>query len=123
MNGIFFYTFFCVACIEIVQIFSKQTILSSSPWLEKIRSEVKHFEDIRLDVDKLLLQARESDRIRSQMVVLERRVQVNFCCNGAIAKFLYKIFLLFRDTDSTRGKNCSHINGTTSSRTMRRIAT
>lgn len=41
-----------------------------------MRSEIKHFEDNRIDVDKLLQQNRESDRIRSQMVILERRVQV-----------------------------------------------
>lgn len=53
-----------------------QTISSSSPWLEKLRSEVKHFEETKIDVEKLLVQARESDRVRSQMVILERRVQV-----------------------------------------------
>lgn len=53
-----------------------KAISTSSPWLEKIRVEVKSFEDNRIDVDKLIIQSREADRIRSQMVVLERRVQV-----------------------------------------------
>ncbi|KAJ6647128.1 Formin-like protein 1, partial [Pseudolycoriella hygida] len=53
-----------------------KAISTSSPWLEKIRAEVKHFEDNKIDVDKLIIQSREADRIRSQMVVLERRVQI-----------------------------------------------
>lgn len=55
-----------------------QTISSSSPWLEKLRAEVKHFEETKIDVENLMVQARESSRTRSQMVILERRVQVSF---------------------------------------------
>ncbi|XP_055372780.1 uncharacterized protein LOC129606464 [Condylostylus longicornis] len=53
-----------------------KTISSTSPWLEKLRAEIRHFEEIRIDVDKLQSLARESERIRSQMVILERRVQI-----------------------------------------------
>ncbi|XP_037033429.1 uncharacterized protein LOC119072345 isoform X2 [Bradysia coprophila] len=53
-----------------------KAISTSSPWVEKIRAEVKNFEDSKIDVKKLIVQSRESDRIRSQMVVLERRVQI-----------------------------------------------
>lgn len=51
-------------------------IESSSPWLEKLRIEVRRFDELKIDIEKLQLQARESDRIRSQMVILERRVQI-----------------------------------------------
>lgn len=53
-----------------------QTITDSSPWLEKLHNEVRHFEEHKIDVEKLLVQNREAERIRSQMVILERRVQV-----------------------------------------------
>lgn len=50
---------------------------------------MKYFEDIKIDVDKLILQSREADKIRGQMVVLERRVQVNF-----YTKFRFRIMIL-----------------------------
>lgn len=53
-----------------------QLLASNSPWLEKLRAEIKYFEDIKIDIDKLIAQNRESDKIRGQMNVLERRVQV-----------------------------------------------
>ncbi|XP_037941862.1 uncharacterized protein LOC119674778 [Teleopsis dalmanni] len=53
-----------------------KTISSSSPWLDNLRNEIKHFNEIYVDVDKMLMQAREADRVRSQMVILERRVQI-----------------------------------------------
>lgn len=60
-----------------VKIRPPQTITDSSPWLEKLHNEVRHFEEHKIDVEKLLVQNREAERIRSQMVILERRVQVN----------------------------------------------
>lgn len=42
-----------------------------------MRSEIKYYEDISIDIDKLMIQSREADKIRGQMAVLERRVQVN----------------------------------------------
>lgn len=53
-----------------------QTISSSSPWLDVLRNELKKFHDIYVDVDKMITQSREADRVRSQMVILERRVQI-----------------------------------------------
>lgn len=58
-----------------------QTINDSSPWLEKLHNEVRHFQEHRIDVEKLLVQNREAERIRSQMVVLERKVQVRVSAN------------------------------------------
>lgn len=54
-----------------------QLISTSSPWYDKLRAEIKYFEDINIDIDKLMVQNRESDKIRGQMAVLERRVQVS----------------------------------------------
>ncbi|XP_030375498.1 uncharacterized protein LOC115624795 [Scaptodrosophila lebanonensis] len=53
-----------------------RTISSSSPWLDSLRSEIKHFNELYIDVDKMIRQARDADRVRSQMVILERRVQI-----------------------------------------------
>ncbi|XP_075164973.1 multiple wing hairs isoform X2 [Haematobia irritans] len=53
-----------------------KTISSSSPWLDVLRQELKKFHDIYVDVDKMITQSREADRVRSQMVILERRVQI-----------------------------------------------
>lgn len=58
--------------------FSLQLISSSSQWYDKLRAEIKYFEDINIDIDKLMVQSREADKIRGQMAVLERRVQVSF---------------------------------------------
>lgn len=41
-----------------------------------MRNELKRFSDIYVDVDKMINQSREADRVRSQMVILERRVQI-----------------------------------------------
>lgn len=41
-----------------------------------MKSEIKRFEDHRIDIEALLQQGRDAERIRSQMVLLERRVQV-----------------------------------------------
>ncbi|XP_067627385.1 uncharacterized protein mwh isoform X2 [Eurosta solidaginis] len=53
-----------------------KTISPASPWLENLRNEVKRFNELYVDVDKMIIQAREADRVRSQMVILERRVQI-----------------------------------------------
>lgn len=51
-------------------------ISTNSQWYDKLRAEIKYFEDIKIDIDKLISQSREADKIRGQMVVLERRVQI-----------------------------------------------
>ncbi|XP_017863122.1 PREDICTED: uncharacterized protein LOC108613869 isoform X2 [Drosophila arizonae] len=53
-----------------------RTISSSSPWLDALRAEIKRFNELHIDVDKMMAQARDADRVRSQMVILERRVQI-----------------------------------------------
>lgn len=53
-----------------------RTISSSSPWLDALKAEVKRFNELHIDVDKMMAQARDADRVRSQMVILERRVQI-----------------------------------------------
>lgn len=70
--------------------------------MEKIRAEVKNFEDNKIDVEKLIIQSRESDRIRSQMVVLEKRVQV--ICENLMRKDLHIFMLCF--LDPSRRENC-----------------
>lgn len=55
----------------------QQTISPASPWHENLRNEMKRFHELYVDVDKMITQAREADRVRSQMVILERRVQVS----------------------------------------------
>lgn len=56
---------------------SLQLISSNSQWYDKLRAEIKYFEDINIDIDKLMVQSREADKIRGQMALLERRVQVS----------------------------------------------
>ncbi|XP_036334685.1 uncharacterized protein LOC118745266, partial [Rhagoletis pomonella] len=53
-----------------------KTISPASPWHENLRNEMKRFHELYVDVDKMITQAREADRVRSQMVILERRVQI-----------------------------------------------
>ncbi|XP_068141912.1 uncharacterized protein mwh isoform X2 [Drosophila tropicalis] len=53
-----------------------RTISSSSPWLDALRIEIKRFNELHIDVDKMMAQARDAERVRSQMVILERRVQI-----------------------------------------------
>ncbi|XP_052847725.1 uncharacterized protein LOC128259413 isoform X1 [Drosophila gunungcola] len=53
-----------------------RTISSSSPWLDALKIEVKRFNELHIDVDQMITQARDADRVRSQMVILERRVQI-----------------------------------------------
>uniref|UniRef100_A0A0K8VL65 Formin-like protein 1 n=2 Tax=Bactrocera latifrons TaxID=174628 RepID=A0A0K8VL65_BACLA len=53
-----------------------KTISPASSWVENLRNEIKRFHELYVDVDKMITQAREADRVRSQMVILERRVQI-----------------------------------------------
>ncbi|XP_016993195.3 uncharacterized protein mwh isoform X1 [Drosophila takahashii] len=53
-----------------------RTISSSSPWLDALKIEVKRFNELHIDVDQMITQARDAERVRSQMVILERRVQI-----------------------------------------------
>ncbi|XP_059622451.1 uncharacterized protein LOC132265705 [Phlebotomus argentipes] len=49
---------------------------TSSPWMEKLRVEVRRWEEGKIDVERLQRQAREAEKMRSQVVILERRVQI-----------------------------------------------
>ncbi|XP_055530854.1 uncharacterized protein LOC129721836 isoform X2 [Wyeomyia smithii] len=51
-------------------------ISSTSPWLERLRTEVKRWEAIRIDIEQLQCQARSAEQVRSRLVILERRVQI-----------------------------------------------
>uniref|UniRef100_A0A8W7MTY6 GBD/FH3 domain-containing protein n=2 Tax=Anopheles arabiensis TaxID=7173 RepID=A0A8W7MTY6_ANOAR len=53
-----------------------KTISSTSPWLERLRLEVKRWDAIRIDIEQLQLQARSAEQVRSRLVILERRVQI-----------------------------------------------
>uniref|UniRef100_A0A182K6Z7 GBD/FH3 domain-containing protein n=1 Tax=Anopheles christyi TaxID=43041 RepID=A0A182K6Z7_9DIPT len=53
-----------------------KTISSTSPWLERLRMEVKRWDAIRIDIEQLQLQARSAEQVRSRLVILERRVQI-----------------------------------------------
>lgn len=81
--ALFDYIVFCII---------SQLISTSSPWYDKLRAEIKYFEDINIDIDKLMVQNRESDKIRGQMAVLERRVQVSIDLN--ILKIHHRRFVV-----------------------------
>lgn len=49
-------------------------ISSTSPWLEKLLSEIKRFDSIRIDIDELQKQVRSSEQVRNKLVILERKV-------------------------------------------------
>ncbi|KAL9707096.1 hypothetical protein quinque_010614 [Culex quinquefasciatus] len=51
-------------------------ISSTSPWLERLRIEVKRWDAIRIDIEQLQNQARSAEQVRSRLVILERRVQI-----------------------------------------------
>lgn len=53
-----------------------KTISSTSPWIEKLRFEVKRWDIIKIDLEALQIQARSAEQVRSKMVILERRVQI-----------------------------------------------
>uniref|UniRef100_A0A4Y0BWA1 GBD/FH3 domain-containing protein n=2 Tax=Anopheles funestus TaxID=62324 RepID=A0A4Y0BWA1_ANOFN len=53
-----------------------KTISSTSPWLERLRLEVKRWDAIRIDIEQLQHQARSAEQVRSRLVILERRVQI-----------------------------------------------
>ncbi|KAL7044480.1 hypothetical protein ACKWTF_001921 [Chironomus riparius] len=51
-------------------------ISSTSPWLQKLLDEIKHFESIKIDVEILQKQVRTAEQCRSKMVILERKVEM-----------------------------------------------
>lgn len=51
-------------------------INNTSPWYEKIQQEIKYWDENRIDIETLSNKAREVDKMRSQVLMLERRVQI-----------------------------------------------
>lgn len=51
-------------------------INESSPWYDRIQQEIKMWDDNRIDIEKLAIKARDFDKVKNQMVVLERRIQI-----------------------------------------------
>lgn len=51
-------------------------INDSSPWFERIQQEIRMWDENRIDVEKLAVKARDCDKMKSQMVILERRIQI-----------------------------------------------
>lgn len=51
-------------------------INDSSPWFERIQQEIKIWDENRIDIEKLAMKARDCDKMKSQMVILERRIQI-----------------------------------------------
>lgn len=51
-------------------------INDSSPWLERIQQEIKIWDENRIDIEKLAMKARDCDKMKNQMVILERRIQI-----------------------------------------------
>lgn len=49
-------------------------ISSTSPWLEKLQSEIKRFDSIKIDIEELHKQIRSSEQVRSKLIILERKI-------------------------------------------------
>lgn len=50
-------------------------ISSTSPWLQKLLDEVKRWDSIRIDIERLQKEVRSAEQCRSKMVILERKVE------------------------------------------------
>lgn len=50
-------------------------ISSTSPWMQKLLDEVKRWESIRIDIERLQKDVRSAEQCRSKMVILERKVE------------------------------------------------
>lgn len=51
-------------------------ISSTSPWLQKLIDEVKRWESIKVDIERLQKEVRSAEQCRSKMVILERKVEM-----------------------------------------------
>lgn len=51
-------------------------ISSTSPWLQKLLDEVKRWDSIRIDIERLQKELRSSEQCRSKLVILERKVEM-----------------------------------------------
>lgn len=50
-------------------------ISSTSPWMQKLLDEVKKWESIKVDIERLQKEVRSAEQCRSKMVILERKVE------------------------------------------------
>jgi Diaphanous FH3 Domain len=51
-------------------------ISSTSPWLSKLLDEVKRWDSIRIDIERLQKEVRSAEQCRSKLVILERKVEM-----------------------------------------------
>lgn len=51
-------------------------ISSTSPWLAKLLDEVKRWDSIRIDIERLQKEVRSAEQCRSKLVILERKVEM-----------------------------------------------
>uniref|UniRef100_A0A182FLR5 CRAL-TRIO domain-containing protein n=2 Tax=Anopheles albimanus TaxID=7167 RepID=A0A182FLR5_ANOAL len=101
-----------------------KTISSTSPWLERLRSEVKRWDAIRIDIDQLQRQARSAEQVRSRLVILERRVQILHEEKSVLSTMerrlqercaeLQREVLRLKGTNSTAAGSGSHENSNSS---------
>ncbi|XP_050098596.1 uncharacterized protein LOC126579235 [Anopheles aquasalis] len=109
-----------------------KTISSTSPWLERLRSEVKRWDAIRIDIEQLQLQARSAEQVRSRLVILERRVQILHEEKSVLSTMerrlqercaeLQREVLRLKGTNSKANGSGSHENSNTSSLEKRPVA-
>lgn len=50
-------------------------ISSTSPWLQKLLDEVKRWDSIKIDIERLQKEVRSAEQCRSKLVILERKVE------------------------------------------------
>ena len=51
-------------------------ISSTSPWLSKLLDEIKRWDSIRIDIERLQKEVRSAEQCRSKLVILERKVEM-----------------------------------------------
>ncbi|ETN67653.1 multiple wing hair [Anopheles darlingi] len=109
-----------------------KTISSTSPWLERLRLEVKRWDAIRIDIEQLQLQARSAEQVRSRLVILERRVQILHEEKSVLSTMerrlqercaeLQREVLRLKGTNSKATDSDSHENSNSSSLEKRPVA-
>jgi hypothetical protein len=51
-------------------------VSATSPWLQKLTDEVKRWDSIRIDIERLQKEVQSAEQCRSKMVILERKVEM-----------------------------------------------
>lgn len=65
---------FYQAGLEPVQM--SKLISATSPWLQKLIEEIKRWDSIQIDIERLQNEVRSSEQCRSKLVILERKVEM-----------------------------------------------